>query len=62
MKVSFWLIGICLSILFAFFGFNMGSFLISSITGPSDIFNIIGGLIGILFGIYLGFGMAADIK
>jgi hypothetical protein len=62
MKIKFWLVGISLSILFAFFGFNMGSYLISIITGSSDIFNIIGGLLGVIFGISLGFGMAADIR
>ncbi len=62
MKIIFWLVGIFLGALFAFFGYNMGIFLFSSISGASNIFNVIGGLFGAIFGIYLGFGMAADLK
>lgn len=62
MKTISWLVGISLSILFVFFDFNMGMFLFSSIAGTSEIFNIIGGLFGAVFGITLGLGMAADLN
>lgn len=57
MYIIFWIIGIILALVFAFFGFWTGSIVLVSITGnPSEAVSIIGGIIGMIMGILAGIG------